>query len=139
MRITCMEDQVCQQDITFQFPLREDIMSVEDICKQLQKATIHLRNIQSAAPEHRMRSLYDLLALYESGASDVCPAEACRRFNVLRATIRNKTILGTFSNIRQQLNSTDQSGIQHVNVPRMTPESSMSSHDHLQHAPSEII
>ena len=92
-------------------------MSADEICPHLVGAIRCLRNIQRAAPEYRTRNLYALLALYDSGESDVSASEARRRSNLLRSTIRNDATCGIFLNIRLQLNPMDHPGLQYVNVP----------------------
>ena len=122
-RMQRLEAQVCQHDPTFRLPHREESFSMEALQQHLDIA-LDLRKIQRSAPEYRMRSLYDLLAFYESGDSDVSASEARRRSTGLRAAIRNGTTRGTFSNIRQQLKPVEQSGLQHVNIPSAALDSS---------------
>ena len=139
-RMQRLEDQVREHDPSFRLPHRDESFSMEALEQHLDTATLDLRKIQRSAPEHRMRSLYDLLAFYESGASDVSASEARRRSTGLRSSIRNGTIRGTFSNIRQELKPVEQSGLQHVNIPSAAMDSSdVTPYSFLQQSPADVI
>ena len=139
-RMQRLADQVRQHDPSFRLPHRDEPFSMEALEQHLETATLDLRKIQRSAPEHRMHSLYDLLAFYESGASDVSASEARRRSTGLRSSIRNGTTRGTFSNIRQELKPVEQSGLQHVNIPSAALESSdVTPYSYLQQSPVNVV
>ena len=139
-KMTRLEDQVKQQDPTFVFPHREDALTPEEIRTHMNVATKQLRRIQNSAEAHRTRSLFDLLALYDSGSSKLSPNEERSRSKLVRNTIRNETTRSKFAHIRQQLRLSKQSGIQHINVPRDAMDSSTTTpYSYLQAPPSDIV
>ena len=140
MRMTRLEDQVKQHDPTFSFPHRTDLLTPAEICIHKNVATKNLRRIQTSADEHRTRSLFDLLALYDSGASKLSPDEERLRSKIVRNTIRNEATRGKFAHIRQQLRLSKKSGIQHINVPRAAMDSATTTpYSYLQSPPSDIV
>ena len=133
-RILRLEDQIRQHDTSFRLPLSDATLSIADICQHLTQASTHFRTIQKNSHEYRMRSLYDSLSLYESGASPLTPQEAKARSKIVRSTIRNETTRGVFGNIRKQLSSEAHSGLTFINVSSATlsPTSTTTPYQYLQ-------
>ena len=133
-RILRLEDQIRQHDPSFHLPFKDVTLSLDEIRRNLTQSSKLFRTIQRKSDEYRMRSLYDLLALYESGASSLSTTEETARAKIIRATIRNETTRGVFGNLRRQINLSEQTGFNFINVPSETlsPSSTQSAYQHLQ-------
>jgi hypothetical protein len=139
-RILTLAEQIRQYESEFKFPYQDVPLSSKEIRSHLNSASRALRILQRGADHNRERTLYDLLALYESPASPLSATESKRRSAIIRRTLRSEQSKAIHAHVRSQLNDNAKTGIQFVNVPADCIADPSSSYAHLSNNdPSTII
>jgi hypothetical protein len=120
MTISRLQGQVQQNDSSFQFPHREDDITISEVRRHLKQATKTLHEMQKGATELRFKTYQDLLAIYKSDTDPDTRVESNRKAKIVKRTIRTERIRHMFRNIRNTITGImpyQQTGISQIKVP----------------------
>jgi hypothetical protein len=85
-----IKQTVSQHNSSFQLPLKEKELSIEDTRMHLKEATATLKRRQQDSVALRFRSCMDLLSVYENDTDPGTKKESIRRAKIVQNTIRSE-------------------------------------------------
>jgi hypothetical protein len=91
-----LKDAVRAYNPDFSFPLKDEILTIEEIRKHYSAATKALSKCQENAEGHRIQCQYDLLAKYESDTDPATQEESKQKVKIVRRNIQGEETRGFF-------------------------------------------
>lgn len=113
--------QVVQShDSAFRLPFLGQSLPIEHIRASLNQATREFRRCQKHSIPLRLRTYQELLETYQDDDNPTTKGESRRKAKIIQTTIAGESLRHVFSNLRQVVRPSVQSGISKVMVPSNT-------------------